>query len=223
MANYEIDPLLLGKYLPVNTEIDLWKGKCYVSLVGFMFSNIRIKNYSIPFHKNFEEVNLRFYVRSREGSAWKRGVVFIKEFVPLPLVTWVANTVYDEKYETMRMSHEWRLGNDQLHVNYGWKKKRWQFISVDAVNDPVLIEEGSKEEFITQHFWGYSKKKGYTSEYQVAHELWKSYEVLAHEIDVDFAACYGAGFSLLNSAQPESVFFVEGSGVEVFRDRKIRV
>ena len=113
------------------------------------------------------------------------------------------------------------MQDKQLQVDYRWKKKRWHSIGVNAVNQPKLIIQGSKEEFITQHFWGYSKKKRYTSEYQVDHELWKSYPVLEYAIDVDYTVNYGGDFAALTSTTPESVFLVEGSAVRVFKDRKI--
>lgn len=221
MVNYIVDPGVLEKYLPALTEIDLWEGKCYVSLVAFMFMNTRIRKYAIPFHKDFEEVNLRFYVRYNDGKSWKRGVVFVREFVPLPFVTLVANTLYDEKYQTLSMRHDWEVNPSQLSVTYQWKKKRWHSLTIEAINDPQLIVEGSKEEFITQHFWGYSRKKNYTSEYQVDHELWKSYPVSKYDINVDFEKNYGREFRFLNDMNSDSVFLVEGSDIQVFRDRKI--
>ena len=108
LANYVIDPERLAPHVPAGTELDLWQGKCYLSLVGFMFVNTRLLGVKVPFHVNFEEVNLRFYVRRREGSEWRRGVVFIKEIVPKPALTWVANTIYREHYETLPMEHFWR-------------------------------------------------------------------------------------------------------------------
>lgn len=105
LANYIIDQKLLVKYLPAGTELDLWNGNCYVSLVGFMFVNTKLLGIKIPFHTNFEEVNLRFYVKRFDQGEWKRGVVFIKEIVPKPALTFVANTVYNENYETLPMEH----------------------------------------------------------------------------------------------------------------------
>ena len=102
MVNYSIDKKILDKYLPPKTEIDLWNDICYVSLVGFMFKNTKVKGLKIPFHTNFEEVNLRFYVRYEDNGEWKRGVVFVKEIVPKPALTFVANTVYKENYENQR-------------------------------------------------------------------------------------------------------------------------
>ena len=221
MANYIIDPAILRPYLPSYTEIDYWDENCYISIVGFMFMNTRIKKYPIPFHRNFEEVNLRFYVRYKDGNYWKRGVVFIREFVPLPMVAWVANTIYDERYQFLPMHHNCVLMHDQLEVAYKWKKNKWHSISVEAKNQPAIITEGSKEEFITQHFWGYAKKRRYTSEYQVAHELWKSYPVTGYNIDVKFEDCYGSEFKVLDHARPDSVFLIEGSPIQVHRDKKL--
>src|SRR5262249_47317084 len=98
MANYPVDPLILRPYLPAYTELDEWKGQTYVSLVGFMFRRVRVKGLQVPYHTEFPEVNLRFYVRHWQNSQWKRGVVFINEIVPKPAITWVANTLFREHY-----------------------------------------------------------------------------------------------------------------------------
>src|SRR5689334_18327494 len=98
MANYIVDPAILIPYLPAKTRLDLYDNNAYVSLVGFMFENTRLMGFKIPFHVNFEEVNLRFYVRYKDGETWKRGTVFIKEIVPRRAISLVANTIYREKY-----------------------------------------------------------------------------------------------------------------------------
>ena len=101
LINYEINPEILQKYVPIGTELDLWNSKCYISLIGFMFENVKVLGVKIPFHVNFEEVNLRFYVKRFEDGKWKRGTVFIKEIVPKHAVTLVANTLYKERYQTL--------------------------------------------------------------------------------------------------------------------------
>ncbi len=63
MLNYEIDPVILRPFVPSGTELDSWNGKTYVSIVGFLFLKTRVRGLAIPFHQNFEEINLRFYVR----------------------------------------------------------------------------------------------------------------------------------------------------------------
>lgn len=127
MANYAVNRKLLDKYLPGGTEIDIWNDTCYVSLVGFMFQDTKVKGLSIPFHVNFEEVNLRFYVRFNDNGEWKRGVVFIKEIVPRPALTWVANAVYKENYETMPMKTFMDYHTRQSDCRISMEKERLEF------------------------------------------------------------------------------------------------
>lgn len=221
MANYAIDSRVLDKYLPPKTEIDLWNGTCYVSLVGFMFLNTRIKGISIPFHTNFEEVNLRFYVRCKDSGEWKRGVVFMKEIVPKPALTFVANTLYKEHYETMPMSHSWETRGDLLRVEYKWKKRRWNTFRVVANKKSQDIGMGSEEEFITEHYWGYTKVGANTSEYGVEHPRWQVYPIKEFSIDVDFGTIYGQEFDFLKNEKPKSVFLAEGSEIVVKEGRRI--
>jgi uncharacterized protein YqjF (DUF2071 family) len=131
-ANYAIDPKILNKYVPAKTELDYWDGDCFVSLVGFKFCNTRLKGFRVPFHTDFEEVNLRFYVRYKENETWKRGVVFIKEIVPKPAITFVANTIYKENYVTLPMNHEWEHTASTLRVKYQWKTGNWNSLELMA-------------------------------------------------------------------------------------------
>ncbi|MBK9331316.1 MAG: DUF2071 domain-containing protein [Ignavibacteria bacterium] len=222
IANYSIDRKLLNKYLPRGTELDLWNETCYVSLVGFMFLNTKVKGVKIPFHINFEEVNLRFYVRYKHDREWRRGVVFIKEIVSKPALTLVANAVYGENYETMPMSHSWTTADDNLTVEYKWKKGRWNSLKIITGNVSSLIKENSEEEFITEHYWGYTKVSDEkTSEYGVEHPRWEVYKTKDFFIDVDFGNIYGEEFDFLSSQKPESVFLAEGSEIKVKSGRQI--
>lgn len=216
IANYLIDSKVLTKYLPKGTELDLWNGNCYVSLVGFMFVNTKLLGIKIPFHTNFEEVNLRFYVQRLENKQWKRGVVFIKEIVPKSALTFVANTIYNENYETMPMRHHWDLSNNKTIVEYQWKKEKWHSIKVEAGSERINLEPNSEIEFITEHYWGYAKvNNNKTNEYEVTHPKWQAYQVNSYEIIVDFKEVYGEEFAFLNSAKPDSVMLAEGSEITV--------
>lgn len=223
IANYEVDSCLLTAYLPYGTELDLWNGKCYVSLVGFILLNTKLLNFKIPFHINFEEVNLRFYVKSLENNVWKRGVVFIKEIVPKPALTFVANTVYKENYETLPMKHAWVEAEGERLVEYNWKKSsNWNTFSVKARKQATEIQPGSETEFITEHYWGYARVTDTkTNEYEVTHPRWSAYDVLDYTIDVDFGDVYGAEFSFLNQQAPVSVMLAEGSKITVENKKKI--
>ena len=217
MANYEADPAILEKYLPAKTELDDWQGRHYISLVGFMFLNTRVKGITIPFHTNFPEVNLRFYVKHRSGNEWKRGVVFINEFVPRRAITFVANNFFHERYVTCLMKHKWEIG-EKHSIGYYWKKvDQWSKLEAIACKDPFQLIPGSKEEFITEHYWGYSAiDDNRTGEYHVEHPPWSMYTVEQYNIECDFKTLYGNDFGFLNSGQPASVFLAEGSPLTVF-------
>src|SRR5581483_11035238 len=103
MLNYEIDPAVLRAFVPNGTELDSWNGKAYVSMVGFMFLKTRVRRFAIPFHQNFEEINLRFYVRRKGPDGWRRGVVFIKEIVPRFAIALIARMFYNENYVALAM------------------------------------------------------------------------------------------------------------------------
>ena len=224
MANYAVDPKVLKPYVPFETELDTWNGTCYVSLVGFMFVDTRMLKLRIPFHVNFEEINLRFYVKYKDTQGYKRGVVFIKEIVPRPALTLVANMLYNENYETMKTRHYWVKSDDCLRVEYGWRKEEWNSLKVTADINPVDIAEGSEEEFITEHFWGYTRiNDRMTSEYEVAHPRWQIYPVKEYGIDVDFGKVYGSNFAFLSDAEPISVYLAEGSEIIVKQGRKLKL
>ncbi len=223
LANYEVEPGLLKRHLPHGTELDIWNGRCYVSLVGFMFKNVRVLGMRVPFHTEFEEVNLRFYVRHKSGGEWRRGVVFVKEFVPKATIAFVANSVYNEHYETLPMRHEWKKRQGSQAVIYEWKKQGyWHSIKIEAGNAPLQMLPGSEAEFITEHYWGYSKVNGHKSfEYQVTHPKWEVFAVKNYAVNADFALLYGEEFGMLNQLEPSSVMLAEGSAITVENKTKI--
>ncbi len=217
LINYEIDQKLLEKYIPIGTEMDLWNNKCYISLIGFMFENVKVLGLKIPFHINFEEVNLRFYVKSYENGVWKRGVVFIKEIVPKHAITLVANTLYKEHYETLKMRNSRVENETQKSFQYEWKKdNKWNSIVMKTLKKVMPIEKNSEAEFITEHYFGYTKfndKK--TIEYEVTHPRWQQLQVIETKINVDFVNVYGQDFSFLQDLKPTSTFLAIGSKITI--------
>jgi uncharacterized protein YqjF (DUF2071 family) len=223
IANYVIDPALLTKYLPHKTELDFNQNKCYVSVVGFMFCDTKIRGMKIPFHVKFEEINLRFYVRHLDkNTGWKRGVVFIKEIVPKPAVGWIARYLYYENYVSMPMNHQWTLKDDSICVKYSWKHDSWNSIQINAGSTSVPITPQSEEEFILEHYWGYTRvNENKTFEYEVEHPSWQVYPVYDFDINVEFDSLYGSEFQSLKVQKPSSVFLVEGSQVKVNSRRTV--
>jgi uncharacterized protein len=219
MVNYEVDPWLLEARVPKGTELDLQDGRCFVSLVGFMFLNTRVMDFVIPFHVNFEEVNLRFYVRRDTGGEVRRGVVFVKEIVPRTAIAWVARSFYGEPYE------HWTMSNDRSDalVKYSWRKGgATNHISIDRGNSFGVPDAGSHGEFIIEHYWGYTRRgTKCTDEYKVEHPKWELFDAANPEIAVDFGATYGDEFAFLIDQKPYSVLLAKGSEVSVYKGEKI--
>jgi uncharacterized protein YqjF (DUF2071 family) len=217
LINYEIDPKILENYIPKGTAIDLWNDKCYISLIGFMFENVKVLGIKIPFHVNFEEVNLRFYVKRLEHNKWKRGVVFIKEIVPKKAISVVANTLYKEHYETLKMRHSKTENENSKVFRYEWQKdKKWNAITMETAKGPFPIAPGSEAEFITEHYFGYTQySKNKTIEYEVTHPRWEQLEVINYTIDVDFESIYGSDFAFMQHLKPVSVFLALGSKITI--------
>jgi uncharacterized protein YqjF (DUF2071 family) len=217
MANYEIDSEILKPYLPKGTELDYFEGKTYVSLVGFIFKDTAIFGIPIPFFGTFEEVNLRFYVIRKDGNEVRRGVVFINETVPNKIVAKVANKLYKEHYVAVPTKHEWKLTPESKELNYKWKvNHQWNHIDVKASTLKSKIKKGSIEEFIFEHYYGYTKvNETETLEYKINHLSWEVNQVLKHEIKCDFEGFYGSDFAVLNSTHPHSVLLAEGSEISV--------
>ena len=223
LLSFEIPTQLLDNLIPKGTELDLWGGKCYISLVGFLFKETKVKGIKVPFHINFEEVNLRFYVKYTSHNKINRGVVFIKEIVPKPIIKFIANQLYNENYSSTKMSHQHVEDYHDLNIGYQWiNNKETQSFSVSAKKPLRKCNRNSFEEFIIERNWGFSQNKNTTLAYEVRHPKWKIYDVISHNIDVDFESTYGNQYSFLNHKHPDSVILVEGSEVYVEYHSKIK-
>ena len=221
MANYEIDPTILKPYLPKGVEFDLYNGKCYISLVGFMFKNTKLFDVPIPFFGTFEEINLRFYVVSKEGDELKRGVVFINETIPYRLVAWIANKLYKEHYTVVPTKHQLIKTSESNHIQFEWLlQKKWNSIAVDFDSKTESMKTDSLEKFIYEHYYGYTKiNEHQTEEYQLRHPSWKTHKINDYNIDCDFEVMYGKSFSILNQTKPTAVFIAKGSDVAIYWKR----
>lgn len=220
MLNYPCPPELLTPHLPQGVELDTWEGQTLVSMVGFMFLDTKVLGVRIPGHVNFEEVNLRFYVKrvTPQGEV-RRGVVFIKELVPKPMIAFTARTIYEEPYLAVPMGHKISIDPNQGgSLEYTWTLRDTDYKLAAEVKGPANeLQPGSEEEFITEHYWGYTKRsKGFTSEYQVAHPRWRVWRCSSSAFEADIPLLYGRQFVEVLSGQPRSGLLAVGSEVAVY-------
>jgi len=222
MANYVMEPQVLKPFLPKGVELDLYEDEAFVSLVGFMFNRSRIFNVPIPFLGTFEEINLRFYVKRKTADGYRRGVVFINETVPYKPVAWLANKLYKEHYIAIPTQHNIVIRSDEKLVLYNWKMgQTWNHLEVKASTSQREMDRGSLEEFIFEHYYGYTRIDANRSqEYRIHHPRWKVNDVLEANIQCNFAEMYGASFAHLSSENPKSVIIAEGSAISVDWNRK---
>ncbi len=219
MLNFPIEPHVLEPYVPCGTELDAWNGTTYVSLVAFSFRNTRVKGLPIPFHRSFEEINLRFYIRSYGPEGLRRGVVFVREVVPRRAIASVARWLYNENYVACptRSTITGRGPDQGGSVSYSWRHRgQWLTIGAEHSSAPELPVENSEEEFITEHYWGYSSQTdGSTVEYRVEHPQWRVWPATKYTAAGDFGSFYGPAFTAALRQTPTSVFVADGSPVVV--------
>ena len=216
IITYKIHPASLSIYIPPGLAADTINGDAFVSIVAFDFNDIKIKSLRIPFHVNFPEINLRFYVKDEN----RNGVVFISEFVDKYFVPFVANSVYNENYKRIRMKKVMKIldGDDVIHLNYNMNMKGREFnLNMKAKQESFIPGENTIEHFIKEHEWGFGKsRRGKLLSYKVVHPVWEVCPVTHFSHNFDFGLIYGNKWEMLNDEKPFNVMFAKGSEVKVF-------
>jgi uncharacterized protein YqjF (DUF2071 family) len=225
MLNYEMAPDLLAPLVPEGTELDTFEGRCLASVVGFRFVDTRLLGVPIPFHRDFDELNLRFYVRRSEGDEVRRGVVFVREVVPRRAIAWVARWSHGERYVARPMGHLLQVDPERGgSAGFRWQARRggpWCELRATFRGAPVLPEAGSEEEFITEHYWGYAQQRQGSVEYRVEHPQWRVWPARESSLSGDLSPLYGPDLAAALTGPPCSAFVAEGSPVSVHWGRRI--
>lgn len=216
MAQYEVDPDLLARHVPRGTTLDLFEGRALVSMVGFRFLNTRVLGVSVPLHRDFDEVNLRFYVvRPMPNGETRRGAVFVREIVPRPAIALVARVLYNEPYITRPMRSRVSL---ETGVAYEWRNRGvWNRLSADVIGALAPMTADSEAEFIFEHYYGYTaQRNGGTKEYRLEHPAWNVSDARELRFECDVAALYGKEWEPFLTQPAVSAFVADGSPVRVF-------
>lgn len=213
LITYDVDPGMLQPYIPEGLEADTINGRGFVSLVAFDFLDTKVKGLKIPFHVNFPEINLRIYVKNKE----KRGVVFVREFVPKTVIPLIANTIYNENYKAIKMKSSVEK-NGAIFINHTIEINKQEFhINLQAENKPYLPPADSTEHFFKEHEWGFgTSKAGKPLIYKVEHPFWNICPIRKYEHNFDFGVVYGKYWESLNNNAPYNITYALGSEIKVF-------
>jgi uncharacterized protein YqjF (DUF2071 family) len=241
LLNFPVPLETIARIAPPGTEPDAHDGKSYVSIVGFRFIGARLFGLPLPWHTNFAEINLRYYVRRTVGSERRRGVVFAREVVPRRAVAATANWLYNENYVARPMRSQTHLAGAALAPNdtleYAWQshrrrplgdplktgaQRRWNRLAARVAAPLEFPRHGSAEEFFVEHYWGYVRARdGSTREYRVTHEPWRVAPADHVIWDCDVAANYDMPLAAFLSASPVSALVAAGSPIKLYRGRRL--
>jgi len=213
MLDYAVDPAILRPLVPAGVALDLLDGRALVTVVGFRFLRTRVLGLAVPGHRDFDEVNLRFYVRREVGGEVRRGVTFVRELVPRLAIALVARAAFNEPYRAVPMRHE----RSASRRSYAWRTGgRWQHVAASTVGAPAVPSPGSEAAFVTQRHWGYTRQRdGRTIEYEVTHDRWRVWPAESPSLSADVAPLWGAAFVPALSGPPLGALVAEGSAVTV--------
>ncbi len=123
----------------------------------------------------------RFYQRNRAA--------------PVDREQWRAS-VTTNRTTAMPMRHRVETENGSLRNGgvggYAWRHEgRWNALQATAIGEPRLPGENSEEEFITEHYWGYTaQRNGGCAEYQVEHPRWNVWQACDPALKCDVASLY---------------------------------
>ncbi len=219
LITYDVNPELLLEHIPAGLEPDTISGRAFVSLVAFDFLETKVKGIQIPFHVNFPEINLRLYVKNKE----KRGVVFLREFVPKAIIPFIANNIYNENYKAIKMTSSVKK-NGAIFINHTIELNGKIYeINLQADNKPYLPAIDSIEHFFKEHEWGFgTTKKGKPLIYKVEHPFWNIYPVIKFQHNFDFGSVYGKKWESLNNQSPYNITYAQGSEIKVFQGETLQ-
>jgi uncharacterized protein len=226
MLHYKIDPGVLQGLVPAGTHLDLWNDHAFVSVVGFRFLHTRILSLPVPFHQDFDEINLRFYVKRQVHGETRHGVVFIREAVALPTIAFAAKATYNEPYVVLPTRHHVDMDDAETgkagFARYQWKEDDWYTLEAETQGLPSTLEPGTLDEFLSQRHWGYTRQRdGGTIEYEVVHPRWRYWSPGIYRLECDIARMYGPQFVPALTGKPALATLVEGSAVTLFMGRRL--
>ena len=217
LLTYAVPDDLALPLVPSGCDPDRWGGRCHVSLVALRMERVRIRGIAVPGLTAYPQVNLRLYVR----HAGRAAVYFVQELVPNRLLAAAARWLYGEPFRAgpIRARMEERNGAYLAEYTFGLDQPRWR-VAVQAVARAEVPDAGTFDHWVKERVRGCRPdRSGRLHIFDVAHPPWAIRPVTAVELQVDYAALYGAAWAPLNAVRPDSIVSAVGSDVTVSAPR----
>ncbi|MBB3697936.1 DUF2071 domain-containing protein [Flammeovirga yaeyamensis] len=174
--HYQVEISELQKYVPTDLEIDTFEEQAWVSVVAFTMERIRPKYLpSFPPISNFDEINIRTYVRYKG----KQGVYFLNIEGGKKLSCFLAKLISALPYQYSMMSRGkdvFKSKNNDLEshflLKYSLKKDK--------------VEKSDLDIWLTERYALFQDSGNQLNAYEIHHAEWPLQEVETKELVADY-------------------------------------
>lgn len=203
--HWEVDLKELQKLVPDGLDIDLYKGKAWVSLVAFTMEKIRPRNLpQIPPISNFHEINIRTYIKSGE----KTGVYFLSIEGAKKLSCALAKGISELPYRFSKMTRNEGFFKSQ-------NKPFGDRFSIEF-NVGMHKEKNDFENWLTERYALFQDSPKGINAFEIHHLEWPIQELSIAKLNVQYDR-----FSHLIGGKPDCVHYSEGVKVLAFGKKKM--
>lgn len=204
--HYQVNVSELEKFLPKGLEIDLYDGKPWLSVVAFTMEKIRPKNLpSFSPISNFEEINIRTYVRSNN----KTEVYFLSIEGGKGLSCKVAKFLSELPYKyskIKRTENSYRARNsefdDRLDIEFEVGKK--------------LNKKTKLDKWLTERYALFQDSNQAINKFEIHHLEWPINELDINKLELSYPR-----FEKLINVKPNVVHYSEGVQVIAWGKKKL--
>ena len=203
--HYKVDLFELEKFVPDELEIDLFDGSPWVSVVAFTMERIRPRNLpSFPLISNFDEINIRTYVKSNG----KTGVYFLSIEGGKSLSCKVAKGISELPYRYSKIK---RTEKVYQSVNSKLKDK----LDVEFTLRNKSNEKTDLDKWLTERYALFQDTDNAINQFEIHHVEWPVQDINIHKLELNYPR-----FENLLNREPDRIQY--SKGVQVLAWDKIK-
>lgn len=174
--HWQVEIEELRKFVPDNLEIDFFNQKPWVSLVAFTMEKIRPKYLpSFAPISNFDEINIRTYVRKNNKS----GVYFLSIEGGTKISCKISKSLSELPYRFSKMT---RQKNTYKSYNQIFKDNLY----LEFSKGTLLKKKTDFEEWVTERYALFQDSGDTINSFEIHHIEWPLYDIEIEQINVDY-------------------------------------